>query len=60
MRRKKMWSPALRWRRKTINQLVEFQEKIRKEIGKEKAVVALAEPDPELKAAVADVHRGQA
>ena len=36
-----------------INQLVEFQEKIRKEIGKEKAVVALAEPDAELKAAVA-------
>ena len=36
----------------TINQLVDFQEKIRKEIGKEKATVILAEPDPELMAAV--------
>jgi polyribonucleotide nucleotidyltransferase len=36
----------------TINQLIDFQEKIQKEIGKEKAVVMLAEPDPELKAAV--------
>jgi polyribonucleotide nucleotidyltransferase len=37
----------------TINQLIDFQEKIRKEIGKEKAVVAFAEPDEELKTAVA-------
>ncbi len=37
---------------KTINQLIDFQEKICKEIGKEKSVVALAEPDAELKAAV--------
>ncbi len=36
-----------------INQLVAFQEKIRSEIGKEKAAVTLAEPDPELVAAVA-------
>ena len=36
----------------TINQLVDFQEKIRKEIGKEKITVALAEPDPEFKAMV--------
>jgi polyribonucleotide nucleotidyltransferase len=36
-----------------INQLVAFQEKIRAEIGKEKTEVALAEPDPELAAAVA-------
>ena len=36
----------------TINQLIDFQEKIQKEIGKEKTVVMLAEPDPELMAAV--------
>jgi polyribonucleotide nucleotidyltransferase len=36
----------------SINQLIDFEEKIRKEIGKEKAVVNLAEPDPEIKAAV--------
>ena len=36
----------------TINQLIDFQEKIRKEIGKEKVTVALAEPDPEFKAMV--------
>jgi len=36
----------------TINQLIEFQEKIQKEIGKEKTVVTLADPDPELMAAV--------
>jgi polyribonucleotide nucleotidyltransferase len=36
-----------------INRLVAFQEKIRAEIGKEKTEVALAEPDPELAAAVA-------
>ncbi len=35
-----------------VNQLVDFQERIRKEIGREKAAVALAEPDPELVAAV--------
>ena len=35
-----------------INTLVEFQEKIRKEIGKPKAEVALSEPDAELRAAV--------
>ncbi len=35
-----------------INHLVEFQEKIRKEIGKEKVVVAISEPDEELKSAV--------
>ncbi len=37
---------------KEINKLVDFQLKIQKEIGKEKAVVALSEPAPELKAAV--------
>jgi polyribonucleotide nucleotidyltransferase len=37
----------------SINQLIGFQEKIQKEIGKEKANVALAEPDAELKTAVA-------
>ncbi|HVO28626.1 MAG TPA: polyribonucleotide nucleotidyltransferase [Candidatus Paceibacterota bacterium] len=37
---------------KEINKLVEFQEKIRAEIGKPKAEVKLAVPDPELKAAV--------
>ncbi len=36
----------------SINQLIDFQEKIKKEIGKEKTNVTLAEPDPELKAAV--------
>jgi len=35
-----------------INKLIEFQEKIRKEIGKEKAEVQLAELDPELKSEV--------
>ncbi len=39
---------------KEINALAEFQEKIRKEIGKEKAAVATAEPDEALKAAVAE------
>ncbi len=37
---------------KEINKLIEFQEKIRAEIGKPKAEVKLAEPDPELQAAV--------
>jgi polyribonucleotide nucleotidyltransferase len=37
---------------KAINQLIEFQEKIRAEIGKPKAEVKLAEPDPELKSAI--------
>jgi len=37
---------------KEINKLIEFQLKIQKEIGKPKAQVALAEPDPEIKAAV--------
>ena len=37
---------------KEINKLIEFQEKIRAEIGKPKAEVMLADPDPELKAAV--------
>ncbi len=37
---------------KEINKLVEFQLNIQKEIGKPKAQVALAEPDPEVKAAV--------
>ena len=36
-----------------INKLIAFQEKIRKEIGKPKTEVLLAEPDPELKTAVA-------
>ncbi len=36
-----------------INKIVAFQEKIRAEIGKPKAEVKLAEPDPELVAAVA-------
>ena len=35
-----------------INKLVEFQEKIRKEIGKAKAEVPVSEPDEELKKAV--------
>jgi polyribonucleotide nucleotidyltransferase len=37
---------------KEINRLVEFQEKIRAEIGKEKAAVKIAEPDEALKNAV--------
>ena len=37
---------------KEINKLIDFQEKIRAEIGKQKAEVKLATPDPELKAAV--------
>jgi len=37
---------------KEINKLIEFQEKIRAEIGKPKAEVKLATPDPELKTAV--------
>ena len=37
-----------------INKLIAFEENIRKEIGKPKADVALAEPDAELTAAVAD------
>jgi polyribonucleotide nucleotidyltransferase len=37
---------------KEVNKLIEFQEKIRTEIGKQKAEVKLAEPDPELKAVV--------
>ena len=37
---------------KDINKLIEFQEKIRAEIGKPKAEVKLAIPDPELKIAV--------
>ncbi len=43
----------------TINQLIDFQEKIRKEIGKEKTVVALAEPDAELKTAVETFIEGK-
>ena len=43
----------------TINQLVDFQEKIHEEIGKEKAVVILAEPDAELKAAVETFIEGK-
>ena len=35
-----------------INKLIEFQEKIRKEIGKPKAEVALAEPDADIKTEV--------
>jgi polyribonucleotide nucleotidyltransferase len=35
-----------------INKLIAFQEQIRKEIGKPKAVVALAEPDAEIQAEV--------
>jgi polyribonucleotide nucleotidyltransferase len=35
-----------------INKLIDFQEKIRAEIGKPKAEVKLAEPDPELKAEI--------
>ncbi len=38
---------------KEIDQLVAFQEKIRKEIGKEKTAVSLSEPDPALKSAIA-------
>src|SRR5258708_5855074 len=37
---------------KEINRLVEFQEQIRKEIGKPKAEIKLSEPSEELKAAV--------
>lgn len=37
---------------KEINKLIDFQEKIRAEIGKPKAEVKLAEPDAELKAAI--------
>jgi polyribonucleotide nucleotidyltransferase len=37
---------------KEINKLIEFQEKIRTEIGKPKAEVKLAEPDAELKTEV--------
>ena len=37
---------------KEVNKLIEFQEKIRAEIGKTKAEVKLAETDPELKTAV--------
>lgn len=37
---------------KEINRLVEFQEKIKKEIGKEKVEIKISEPDEELKAAV--------
>jgi polyribonucleotide nucleotidyltransferase len=37
---------------KEINKLIEFQEKIRAEIGKPKAEVKLAEPDAELKTEV--------
>jgi polyribonucleotide nucleotidyltransferase len=37
---------------KEINKLIDFQEKIRAEIGKPKAEVKLALPDPELKTAV--------
>jgi polyribonucleotide nucleotidyltransferase len=37
-----------------INKLIAFTENIRKEIGKPKAEVALAEPDAEIVAAVAD------
>ncbi|MDE2018855.1 MAG: polyribonucleotide nucleotidyltransferase [Patescibacteria group bacterium] len=35
-----------------INKLIDFQQNIQKEIGKPKAAVVLAEPDPELKSAV--------
>ena len=37
---------------KEINKLIDFQEKIRAEIGKPKEEVKLADPDPELKTAV--------
>ncbi len=37
---------------KEVNKLVEFQEKIRKEIGKQKAKLTIADPAEELKAAV--------
>jgi polyribonucleotide nucleotidyltransferase len=37
----------------SINQLVAFQEKIRAEIGKKKIEITLADPEPELKTAVA-------
>ncbi|MGB7958071.1 MAG: polyribonucleotide nucleotidyltransferase [Minisyncoccia bacterium] len=43
----------------TINQLIDFQEKIRAEIGKTKVVVALAEPDPEFKAMVETFIEGK-
>lgn len=39
---------------KEINRLVEFQEKIRKEIGKEKVALQLSEPDEDLKKAVSE------
>jgi polyribonucleotide nucleotidyltransferase len=37
---------------KEVNRLVEFQEKIRKEVGKEKSEVPVSEPDADLKTAV--------
>ena len=37
---------------KEVNRLVEFQEKIQKEIGKPKAAIKLSEPDADLKAAM--------
>jgi polyribonucleotide nucleotidyltransferase len=37
---------------KEVNALIEFQEKIRKEIGKPKAEITISEPDEELKTAV--------
>ncbi len=40
---------------KDINALIEFQNVIRKEIGKPKAEVAFVEPDAELKTAVAEL-----
>ena len=44
---------------KEINRLVEFQEKIKKEIGKEKAAVAISEPSEELRTAVAAFLKGK-
>ncbi len=39
---------------KIINSLIDFQEKIRKEIGKPKTSIALPDPDPRVKALVKD------
>ena len=44
---------------KEINRLVEFQEKIRKEIGKPKAEVALSEPDRGIESGRRGVSGGQ-
>ncbi len=39
---------------KIINSLVDFQEKVRKEIGKPKTVIALADTDPRVKSLIRD------